>query len=296
MRLITILIAGLLSFSTLANTVETAQDLYSQRDLTKDGIAKAQQAADIYGKLAATAEGLEKANLLIDQSEAIYFVALMTQFNGANKKVTKKIYWSGYEVALAAANLLGDKDAAGKKAVNPKDAVNGEVLAESMYWLTVNMLRWGKLNGIFASLGKWNNLGIPRIKDMLRLDYDVMNYGAHRSAGKALITVPGNSKINGKSGFDFLEEAFYDGEMEVGDYILSNNMANVTFFLEALRKTKDEETFCEIYNQLVGFMTEANGDKEVLEEMFPGLAPEAKYEFAEFKNEKSNRKFARKCD
>jgi hypothetical protein len=296
MRLLTILFAALLSFATLANTVETAQDLYSQRDLNKDGIAKAQQAADIYGSLVDSVEGVEKAEMLIDQSEALYFVGLITQFNG-DKKKAKEVYWKGYEVGLMAANLLGDGPADKEGAVNPKDPANTDLLAKAMYWETVNCLRWGKLNGIFQSLGKWNTIGVPRLTDMLRLDYDVMNYGAHRSAGKALLTLPGNQKINGKSGLDFLEEAYYEAEAEAGDFTLSDNMATVTFYLEALRAAKMEGEFCEIYDQMVGFMEYADGDKDKLEEMFPDLAPEAKYEYAEFMNEKKNTKYySKKCE
>lgn len=293
MRLLTILLVGLMSFSTLATTVETAKGLYAERGLDAAGIAKAQEAADIYGTLAKTAEGVEKAELLIGQSEALYFVALITQFNG-DKNEAKIVYLEGYDAGLAAANLLGDKDASKKPAVNPVDPANTEVLAESMYWLTVNMLRWGKLNGIFQSLGKWKNLGIPRLNDMLRLDYDVMNYGAHRSAGKALLTVPGNGQIQGKTGYDFLEEAYTKGENTVGDWTLSDNMATVTFYLEALRKEKMTDEFCEIYDVMVEFMAE---DDEVVGQMFPSLVPEAKYEYAEFMKDKKNTKYYnKKCD
>ena len=291
MRLLTILFVGLMSFSTLATTVESAQDLYGERGLDTAGIAKAQEAADLYGTLATTATDLEKVNLLIGQSEALYFVGLITQLNG-DKKAAKKAFWKGYEVGLVAANLLGDKAADKQEAVNPKDPANGEVLALSMYWETVNILRWGKLNGIFQSLGKWKAIGQPRLEDMLRLDFDVMNYGAYRSAGKALLTLPGNGTIDGKTGFDFLDEAYYEGEMEVGEFTLSDNMATVTFYLEALRKEKMVDEFCEIYNSMVGFMKVA--DMDMLNEMFPELAPEAKYEYAEFMGDKANTKYAKK--
>jgi len=292
MRFLSILLVGLMSFSTLATTVETAQDLYSQRGLEKTGIAKAQEAADIYGTLAETETDLvAKVELLIGQSEALYFVGLITQYNG-DKKKAKAVYWKGYEVGLVAANLLGDKPADKKEAVNPKDPAHSELLAKAMYWETVNCLRWGKLNGIFQSLGKWKAIGQPRLQDMLRLDYEVMNYGAHRSAGKALLTLPGNGTIMGKTGFDFLDEAYYEGESEVGEFTLSNNMATVTFYLEALRSEKMEDEFCEIYESMTGFMKIA--DKDMLNEMFPALAPEAKYEYAEFMNERANTKYAKK--
>jgi len=283
-----------MSFSTLATTVEIAQDLYAQRSLKAAGIAKAQKAADIYATLAESATGVEKAKLLIGQSEALYFVGLITQFNG-DKNKAKVVYLKGYDAGLAAANLVSDKDAGGKAAVNPKDVANTEVLSEGMYWLTVNMLRWGKLNGIFASLGKWKGLGIPRLNDMLRLDYDVMNYGAHRSAGKALLTVPGNGTIQGKHAIEFLEEAYSETENTAGDYTLADNMATVTFYLEALRKDKRVDEFCEIYDSMKELMEEE--DDELLGEMFPNLIPEAKYEYAEFMKEKKNTKFyAKKCE
>ena len=71
MRLLSLLIAGLLSFSTLATTVETAKGLYAERGLNAAGIAKAQDAADLFATLATKAEGVEKVELLSSSYDSV---------------------------------------------------------------------------------------------------------------------------------------------------------------------------------------------------------------------------------
>ena len=90
----------------------------------------------------------------------------------------------------------------------------------------------------------------------------------------------------------FLEEAYEGGKNTVNGVTLSDNMATVTFYLEALRDKKNGPDFCAIYKPLETFM--AHADDDTLNEMFPDLVPEAKFEYGDFMNEKDNTKFAQK--
>ncbi len=295
MRFLTLLIT-LASFSVFANTIEEAKSLYANRGLDAQGLENAKKAAEMYKSILASSSGLsvvEKAHLLINESEALYFVGLVQQRNG-DEDSALKTFWSGYEVGLSAVNMLGNNPGDKDAPVSPKVAGNEKVLALSMYWELVNVLRWGKIYGIFQALAKWKEIGKPRIEDILRLDPTTMVYGVHRSAGKALLTLPGNQKIQGRSALDFLKEAYEANENTVGDITLSNNMATVTFYMEALRDAKDASTFCPIYTGAAEFM--ANADDETINQMFPNLVPEAKFEYDDFMSEKKNVKFAeQKC-
>lgn len=293
MRFLTLLFT-LASFSVFANTIEEAKNLYSQRGLDAQGLENAKKAAEMYKSVLANSTGLsdvQKADLLVKESEALYFVGLVQQRNG-DEKAALETFWKGYEVGLSAVNMIGNNPGDKEAPVNPKVAGNEKILALSMYWELVNILRWGKIYGIFQALAKWKEIGKPRIEDILRLDFTTMGYGVHRSAGKALITLPGNQKIQGRDAVDFLKEAYEANENTVDGITLSDNMATVTFYLEALREGKKPGEFCPIYNNLTTFMTDV--DDETINQMFPNLVPEAKFEFDDFMNEKKNAKYAEK--
>ncbi len=294
MRILALLLTITLSTSVFSSTLEEAQSLYEKRGLDEQGLENARKSADLYEEIIASSSNLsaeEMAMLLDKQSEALYFVGLVTQRNG-DEKEAMKVYWKGYEVALKAVNLLGDRPGDRKDPINPKNPAFGKTLAYSMYWELVNILRWGKLYGILQALTKWKEIGEPRIVDILRLDHTTMNYGVNRSAGKALISLPGKPKIQGRDAISFLEEAYTAGENTVNGITLSNNMATVTFYLEALREGKKTAEFCEIYKPLTSFMETATD--ETLNEMFPALVPEAKFEYDDFMAERDNTKFAEK--
>ena len=291
MRLLTVLVSLAFSFSVFSNTVEEARTLYSKRGLDSQGLENAKKSAEMYQSLVTTSSGIEKANLLIRQSEAHYFVGLVLQKNG-DEKGALEVFLKGYDAGLAAVNMLGDRPGDKEGKINPKEAGNESILADSMYWELVNILRWGKIYGIFQALSKWKEIGKPRIEDILRLDRTVMNYGVHRSAGKALLTLPGNQKIEGMSALDFLKEAYEATVHTVNGTTLADNMATVTFYLEALREEKDSETFCSIYKNIDSLMK--NPTDEQLNEVFPSLAPEARFEYSDFMSEKKNPKYAEK--
>jgi hypothetical protein len=295
MRTLAILLALALSTSVFSNTTEEAASLYSRRGLDTQGLENAKASAEMYKTIIAESHDLsdvDKANLLVKQSEALYFVGLVLQRND-DEKGALKVFWEGYEVGLKAVNMLGDGPGDEPDSISPKVEGNEKVLALSMYWELVNILRWGKVYGVLQALSKWKKIGEPRIKDILKLDPLTMNYGVNRSAGKALLTLPGNGNILGKKAIDFLSEAYEGGINTVNGVTLSNNMATVTFYLEALRNEKKrEQDFCAIYKPLETFM--AHADDDTLNEMFPDLVPEAKFEYGDFMNEKDNTKFAQK--
>lgn len=296
MRFLTLLISLAFSFNVFSNTIEEAKTLYSKRGLDAQGLENAKKAAEMYKSILSTSSGIsdvEKAQLLVNQSEALYFVGLILQKN-EDEKGALKVYLEGYEAGLAAVNMLGNHPGDKDQAINPKVAGTESILALSMYWELVNILRWGKLYGVFQALSKWKEIGKPRIEDILRLDATTMGYGVHRSAGKALLTIPGNQKIQGKGPIDFLQEAYEATENTVNGITLCNNMATVTFYLEALRDAKDQDKFCEIYSNLTKIMED--GSDETLGEMFPNLVPEARFEYGDFMSEKKNTRYAeQKC-
>jgi hypothetical protein len=294
MRTLAILLALALSTSVFSNTKEEAATLYSKRGLDTQGLENAKASAEMYKAVIAESQNIsdvEKAQLLVKQSEALYFVGLVTQRNGDDKGALK-VFLEGYEAGLEAVNMLGDGPGDQKDPINAKVEGNEPLLAYSMYWELVNILRWGKIYGVLQAISKWKNIGEPRIIDILRLDPTTMNYGVNRSAGKALLTLPGNGKIQGKTALMFLEEAYKAGKNTVNGVTLSDNMATVTFYLEALRDGKNGPEFCAIYKPLETFM--AHADDDTLNEMFPDLVPEAKFEYGDFMNEKDNTKFAQK--
>ncbi len=294
MRTLAILLALALSTSVFSNTTEEAASLYSKRGLDSQGLENAKASAEMYKAIIAESQNIsdvEKAQLLVKQSEALYFVGLVLQRNDDDKGALK-VFLEGYEVALEAVNMLGDGPGDEPDSIGPKVEGNEKILALSMYWELVNILRWGKIYGVFQALGKWKEIGKPRIIDILRLDPTTMNYGVNRSAGKALLTLPGSQAIEGKTALMFLKEAYEGGANTVNGVTLSDNMATVTFYLEALRDGKKASEFCAIYKPLETFM--AHADDDTLNEMFPDLVPEAKFEYGDFMKEKDNTKFAQK--
>lgn len=271
------------TLSANANTVEEARALFAKRG---ESVSNAQQAADIYSKLASTATGTEKANLLLGEAEAIYYVGI----KASSKNSKLALHERGYGVAEYANSLL--------KANN---ASNTE-LAISLYWYAANIGKWGEAKGILSSLKQWKQNMKPALLSLKDLDDSVQDYGVYRILGLGYIKVPGESNSDG---LEFLAKAYsetlktmnVDGE----EIEISYHVNNTVFLLEGLRKTKKIEVagidYCDVYESAEILWEAAQEDDSVLEAYNPKLVPETKVEFTNFFAEKDNTEyFEDKCN
>lgn len=229
MKQILVGLSLLATSQSFAISIEEATTLFAERTNSKDGVAKAIQAADMVRDLAKTAQtSEEKALLKLKEAEYIYFIG--NRVDGKDKILDT--FERGYDAADFAAKNL-----------------QGTLKAEALYWYAANQGRWGETKGVLASLGRWKNEMKPALEDAFKLDKSVHFYGPLRIAGKAFLKVPGESD---KDGLKYLTEAFdktvktieVDGE----EVSLSAQVNNTVFLLWALKK-KNENTdkFCEIY-------------------------------------------------
>jgi hypothetical protein len=291
MKVILSIWALLMVQSLYSNTIEVAESLYATRSLTGENAENSRLAAGIYHSLSKNQPSkLATAKMLIKQSEALYFDALRLPDSLRKRKM--KIFWSAYEVALEAANLLGNRSNDRRAPVSPTKEEYSKTLANAMYWLSSNAARWGQIKGPFTALKKWSNIVKPRIKDMLAIHPTVMSYGVNRIAGGALNLLGG--KINGRNALSFLQEAYNKTVHEVEGIETADNMATNTFLLEAYRKNKMISEYCDLYDVINEIMEE--GD-DLLSQAFPDLVPEAHYEYGKFKRDKNFKKYyIKKCE
>ena len=141
---------------------ETQADaLYAARG---EDVQNAVLAAQMYGTLAEQTQGddLAKAELLIKQAEAHYYIAYK---QGDKKKIFKK----GYKIAKEAVDLFPEPD-----------FDQEEVKAKALYWYGANMAR---------TLGLFSLGNVPKVMESMDaievLGYeDVYDYGPARLLGR----------------------------------------------------------------------------------------------------------------
>lgn len=296
-KILTLVLATLVSFSALSATKEEAEALFASRGLTGEARTYSKQAAKIVmGLVASRSTVLEKAELLTLASKFYYFDAFIMP--DKPKKAKMKVYWKGYVAGLKAVNLLGDNAGDAKSAVNPTKPEYTEQIAAAMAWLGSNIGRWGKLKGVFSALGKWRKILKPRIEDMFRLDADTEGFIAYRIAGGALNTLGGTINFAGteKNALELMTEAY---DLSQVDYEIetSDSMATNIFYLDALRKAGKVDKFCEVYDNINDIFAEASEDSSVLD-IFAPFAPEAPIEYkVNFKGEKAFHKYySKECE
>jgi hypothetical protein len=213
-----------------------AANLYSQRDL--NNTEPARKAAEIYKKLAQAIVNptmdeaiLEKANLLIDQSESVYFVG--DNISDIEKK--KELHLLGKDICIEATTLLEQAGQAGQ----PKKDSFAETYALALYWKSANMARWGEANGVVASLGQWPELE-KDANTIIDLGFEqIKSYGPARVLGRAFFKLPyplGDLEKSKK----YLEDAFYQS-IDEGQTI-SRYDVNVTYYAEVLIALGDDES------------------------------------------------------
>lgn len=295
-KILTIMLAALVSFSALSATKEEAEALFAKRGLEGESRNYSKDAAAMVLSLVASrSTDLEKAELLTLASKFLYFQAFIMDTKKEKKK-QMEIYWSGYEAGLKAVNLLGDNAGDKKSAVNPTKPEYTEQLAAGMAWMGSNIGRWGKLRGVFSALGKWRKILKPRLEDMFRLAPTSEDYVGYRIAGGALNTLGGTIDFNGteKDALTILEEAYNETLVETTedfDIETSNSMSTNVFYLDALRKAGKVDKFCEVYDNINEIFSMAEDDLSILD-VFAPFTAESPIEYnVNFKAEKAFHKY-----
>ena len=165
-------IATAFSLSAFSATLEDAQQAWSQRSWTPEGISAAQRAADIYGELATAAAGVDKGVLLTNQSEATYFAG------EAVADVATKISFheAGFTEAEQAQGYLTYGDAN---------------WARAKYFWGANKGKWGLAKGPGSVI-----MEKPKLEQAMNEIMDagqeaVEDFGPHRILGKLYGVLPG---------------------------------------------------------------------------------------------------------
>lgn len=269
---ISLLLVALPAFSA---SREEADALYARRDSTPEGMNLAWQAANMYAELASnTSSAADKAQLLIRQSMAIYFVGDMS----VNSDEKIKFYSLGKEVALNAASILE------KVPGEAKDPANTELLAHAYYWYGVNLGKWGEASGILSSLGQWPTLRKYMEYIINMGQEDIEYYGASRTLGRAYFKLPYPLGSTSKS-LSYLEEAFnntLDSKKEISVYGL-----NVVYYAETLLAVGGEENKRKARNILEKLVEKGNNPSWFMT-YNPDRIPETKKEIELAKNILSN--------
>jgi hypothetical protein len=225
-----------------AATVDEAKTAFGQREYDNAGIQKAQAAADIYAQLATEASDTKaKAELLVRQSEALYFVGDADKANAV--KIEK--HNQGYQLADQAVKSLGVKDVSAitdaevASLKSTLSAADLALLGDALYYRGTNLGKWGQANGVTTSLGRWPELrATMELVGKLGLE-SVHEYGAARTLGKAYATLPGLLGGSTKKALEYLSKAVSKSAAPGQKY--STNGFNNLFYAEVLNENGDTD-------------------------------------------------------
>lgn len=255
MKNLLVVAAMTMTFNVMANDIDTADDLFAERGAS---VSNAQQAADLYGKLAAdAADKGEKALLIVKQSAATYYVGTKAKDDDDKEDIHKK----GYEQAQKAIDLLKD---------NTDDFDQEETLAKSYFYYGANLGKYGEAKGIIASLSR-----VPELKRNMQaisdLGFeDVEEYGAHRILGRLYFKLPGFAGGDDDKSERLLKEAVENTLSDDGT--VSVHGLNNLYLADTLKKNKKKTEACKI---LKNFM------KQDAETLLETRIPETKDELKE---------------
>ena len=254
--------------SVAANTVEEARGLYAQRGANKDNALKA---SEIYKSLAdGTTDKLQIAEYKTLQAQALYFYAGRT---GSDSK-EEKFHKIGFEAADVAVVLLSKEGT--KFGATAKNSDLKTALATAHYFSAINMGKWAEARGILASLGQWGNMK-KHLEAVVANDKTVESYGAHRTFGRAYMKLPFTHGGSKKKSEKYLKEAYEATFSE--DFGTAENTTTTAYYLDILVARNKADTFCDVYygmDELTQF------SDEELEELNPGMVPEAKTDIKKF--------------
>ncbi|MCO4793734.1 MAG: hypothetical protein KC493_08485 [Bacteriovoracaceae bacterium] len=228
MKNLLVIAAMTMSFNVLANDVETAQNLFANRG---ENVANAQEAADIYGALAAAAtENGVKADLYYRQSEATYYVGTIA----SDDDDKEDIHEAGYKQAEKAIALVDGTD----------DMDEEETLAKAQFFYGANLGKYGEAKGIIASLSR-----VPELKKAMQVIIDlgledVEQYGANRILGRLYFKLPGFAGGDKKKSEKLLAAAVENTLNDEGT--VSVHGLNNLYYAEVLKKNKKKAQACKI--------------------------------------------------
>lgn len=261
LRPLIISISLLGSLCASANTVEVATDHYSKRGLDANN---AKLAAEIYETLAASeVNTVKKAELLVSQSEALYFLGTKQKSSSAQIKVHTK----GEEAGLEASKILKD------------DESNKTLRARALYFYGSNIGKRGLAEGGTEPLKLFKKVLKPKMAELISLDETVQEYGVYRILGLAYVKVPGLLGGDKEKGLKMIRKGFDATVVEGDDFTVSSNSTTTRYMLFALMKNKYKTEFCALADEFYAF---AESERETQDAHNLDLIPETQDEVEQF--------------
>ncbi len=226
----------------IAESKSEADQNYSKRDFTPDGISAAKSAAEMYNKLGETAKGTDKNEMWIGEAKSYYFVG--TGSKDKNNKIA--FFQKGMDAStkvLKVYNLVELKEEnleATANDIRGKYSPNEvKEIAFALYYQGINLGAWAEANGVTQSLGKW-----PTLRTYISLiqhlgHRDIAHYGASRVLGRAYFKLPVFAGGSMEKAGRFLNEAFTKTVTKEGGPSVNGN--NNLFYAEYLHKGNKEQ-------------------------------------------------------
>lgn len=255
------------SFYASANTIEVATDLFSKRG---EDAQNAKKAASIYEALAANeVNTVKKAELLVSQSEALYFLG--TRQKSSSDQI--KVHTKGENAGLAASKMLKD------------DESNKSLRARALYFYGSNIGKRGLAEGGTEPLKLFKKVLKPKMNELIDLDETVEEYGVYRILGLAYVKVPGLLGGDKEKGLKMIRRGFDATVVEGDDFTVASNSTTTRYMLFALMKNKYKTEFCALADEFYAF---AESERETQDAHNPNLIPETQDEVNQFLDPKED--------
>jgi hypothetical protein len=228
--------------ATTEELVQKAEGAFKERDYNSPGIAKANEAAGIYGQVvAAQTDAKAQAKYLAKQAEALYFVG----HANTDRDLKIKYHLAGMESADKGVKVFGITDVTDvepKQIAELKKSLTAEelnLLGELLYQRGANLGQWGAANGVTASLGRWSELR-ETMNLIIKLGVQTTReYGALRTLGRGYHQIPGLLGGDNGKAEKYLQTAVE--KTKAPGAIYSTNGYNNVYYAEVLRDTDKEQ-------------------------------------------------------
>jgi hypothetical protein len=242
-----------------------AQKSYSLRDYNATGVQRAQDAAELYGKISEQAADPKlKAQYLINEATALYFVG-----NASNSRSIKiEKHEMGMRVADEALRLLGvtDTNQVSELDLEKLKSLPADVLklvGDALYERGTHLGQWGMANGKLQSLNRW-----PELRDTMQLIInlglkDSHEFGAFRTLGRGYYEIPGLLGGDNKKAEKYLSSAVA-GTLVPGG-IFSKNGYNNTYYAELLKDIGKEQQARDLLQAFIAADAEKINPSQVVE-------------------------------
>ncbi len=252
---------------TPAELEAQAQKAYEERDYTVPGVLRAQDASNLFGKLAGQTTDQDKlAEIRVRQAAACFFVG--DAASDTNVRITQ--FWNGYQLADLAIKHFGINDVSNVSAADlanlmklPKEQITR--IGEALYVRGINLGQWGEAKGVVSSLDRW-----PELRNSMELMVkigakELHEYGAYRTLGRGLFLIPGLLGGDTAKADKYLA-ATVKGSLAPGQSYSVNGYNNL-FYADSLKYSgKDAEA-----KKLLQDYLKADPNT-----ILPGYAPESK--------------------